>query len=480
MSHQNARFARLENNMKELQCKVDNFKCSPAISGIPGSKIYSGSTLPNPQFGGIGDMYIDTTTGNFYIKTLCGGWHTSTPNGHVLLQYWVESQTQDPQSIFSPNPAAFTSPDVDATITPLGLGSIRGSPTGNTRGSNAVDLQISRDNNNQVSSGNNSVIGGGQSNTASGDISVVGGGVLNVASGDVSFIPGGVLNSAVFDFSNANGLFSYSAGAFSSANGLFVGAIDDFSFATGLFNEPGSISGNPRQFMVGGGNDPSSRSNLFSVDAAGNIHVPGSVISGPADHAEYFESNDSAKYPVGMSVAFTGAGRKIKVAGDTDVPFGVVSQKPSSIGNAAEGHWSQKYIQTQVSEDVYDVVYQTETIPYQMDTFKDGQYIRTVQNFPKKVAVMEEVNVIQDGKPVGKKTAPKRVKTGTRIATKSTLNPNFDSNKTYVPRSQRPEWNVIAMIGVVDILKTTPKNPSWTLIASPSTNDDQYDTYYIH
>ena len=51
----------------------------------------------------------------------------------------------------------------------------------------------------------------------------------------------------------------------------------------------------------------------------------------------------------------------------------------------------------------------------------------------------------------------------------------YDPTILYIPRSARPEWNVVGLIGVVKILKNQPVNSRWTKMKE----DTDYDTWLI-
>ena len=52
---------------------VANIKGPPGENGLPGSKIYTAIGNPSDSLGSNNDLYIDSATGNFYIKT-SGSW----------------------------------------------------------------------------------------------------------------------------------------------------------------------------------------------------------------------------------------------------------------------------------------------------------------------------------------------------------------------------------------------------------------------
>ena len=41
------------------------------------------------------------------------------------------------------------------------------------------------------------------------------------------------------------------------------------------------------------------------------------------------------------------------------------------------------------------------------------------------------------------------------------LNPDWDSSKTYIPREERKEWDVVGLVGKLRMHKGQPTNPNW-------------------
>jgi|SRR5579872_535672 len=466
--------------------------CGPMFSGprgLPGSAILTGNGAPTPCLGRNGDFYLDNVSGNYYQKK-CSKWGDPVGRLQIFEPLNISAQ-QDPQLILSPVAASFTSPDVDMTIEPLGNGALRGSSTGNARGINAVDWQINRESDEtwEVASGDNSVVAGGFGNAAESCGDVASGGNFNDAFGGVSTISGGIgsgaggYGSAVFgglnnyaaeDFSGVGGLFSQASGFASFAYGAGLTVSDDYSAAVGVSNVHGTISGHTRQFMVGGG--VHSPVNLMSVDSVGNVYAEATFHTGGADYAEYMESNDTQKYPVGTSVVFTGVNSKIRIAQSTDTPIGVVTQNPSIVGNSAESHWSGKFTQVQETQDVYETVKQDKQVKKPKYTVQGNQVIKTTEMKTIKVPVTQEMDIVENGKVIGKRKVIQKTKTGTRTINTLALSPNFDATKTYVPRSARPEWNLIGLHGVISVLKTSPVAPNWVLMDG---SDATYNVYYV-
>lgn len=128
------------------------------------------------------------------------------------------------------------------------------------------------------------------------------------------------------------------------------------------------------------------RRNSFRVHKDGNVYATAYNTSG-ADYAEYFEwadGNPDGEDRRGMLVQLVGD--KITPAHGDDI-LGAVSARPSVCGNAYEDEWHGKY-----KRDVF------------------GAFI-----------------LVKDGK--------------------RQLSDEYDPDRKYIPRSQRPEWAAVGMIG---------------------------------
>jgi len=147
----------------------------------------------------------------------------------------------------------------------------------------------------------------------------------------------------------------------------------------------GSNSSYP--LAVGGGTSSSDRSNIFYVDLSGSVYAKGSYNTIGADYAECFEwadGNPENEDRRGMLVSLKGD-RIVPAHGDNIL--GAVSAHLSVVGNAYEEHWHGKY-----KTDVF------------------GAFVTD-----------------KDGKPI--------------------LSADYDPNREYIPRSKRPEWAAVGLVG---------------------------------
>ena len=234
-------------------------------------------------------------------------------------------------------------------------------------------------------------------------------GLATTASGNSSHAEGSSTTASFFS-SHAEGN-STTALAYQHAGGHYNNttvATDSKSLGTG--------SGT--SFVVGNGT-PSAKSNAFRVNDNGQPFGQQGYTTQGCDYAEYYEwldKNTDEEDRRGYFVTLDG--EKIKIANPGDFVLGIVSAWPSIIGNGDED-WLGRYI---------------------LDDFGS----RIAETFEYEIEEKEEITN-EDGE---KEIVTKKVK---KTGTHWKQNPNYDPNKPYTQRSERPEWDAIGMLGVLAV-----------------------------
>ncbi len=144
----------------------------------------------------------------------------------------------------------------------------------------------------------------------------------------------------------------------------------------------------------------------------GKLSVNGKVLASGSDYAKYYEwtdGNTENEDRRGLFVALDG--EKIRVAKSADdFVLGVVSAAPGFIENAYETEWQGKYV-----KDVYgERIVQTVEAPESADA--DGNAIPAT------------------------------------IKTEYVVNPEYNADEEYIPRSQRSEWTCVGLIGEIVVI----------------------------
>lgn len=147
-------------------------------------------------------------------------------------------------------------------------------------------------------------------------------------------------------------------------------------------------------FKVGNGASIYSRSNALRLTPTGDLYIAGSLHATGADYAEFFEwldGNENNEDRTGYFVTLEGDKIK-KSTTDSEYILGVVSVKPSIAGNAQDDQWQGMYEKDEWGRIIYENV--------------DGEK-------------------------------------------KPKINSKYDNDKTYIPRSERKEWSIVGMLGVL-------------------------------
>ncbi|QUL57919.1 hypothetical protein KDC22_16420 [Paenibacillus tritici] len=222
------------------------------------------------------------------------------------------------------------------------------------------------------------------------------------ASGDASHAEGS-LTQANGPFSHTEGL-STIADALSShaeGNNTVVLPIHIFSHIMGSNGEtlyPGS-------WHLANGNADTSGLAAVLQGSTGNLYLQGNVFPNGADYAEMFETVDGLPIEPGYFV--TTEGERVRKATPADkYILGVISARPSILGDASHLHWKGKY---------------------------------EVDEWGRVIYADREVEAVTDMKG--------NVLTPAYSVSAAVLNPQYKPSQTYVPRIDRPEWVAVGTMG---------------------------------
>ena len=197
----------------------------------------------------------------------------------------------------------------------------------------------------------------------------------------------------------------------SIAMGTGTQTTSDFSVVQGRSN----IKDTAKTYVhiVGNGTSDSARSNAYTLDWQGNGTFSGTVSSSTgADYAEYFEwkdGNPDNEDRVGYIVTLDGD--KIVKADSGDDILGICSGTAMVLGDSAEWNWSKRYL----TDDFGRIIYEDYDVEH--EEVKDENTGKVIEE-----AWTEHIH------------APKQ-------------NPDYDTTKAYIKRAERPEWQIVGMMG---------------------------------
>ena len=148
---------------------------------------------------------------------------------------------------------------------------------------------------------------------------------------------------------------------------------------------------------------------VHTIDTVGNGWFKGSVTGSGSDYAEYFEwldGNPNNEDRVGTIVALNGD--KIYPANAEDDLLGIISGTATVVGDNPECDWRGRFLTDNYGRKIMEEIEETKPI-YNSETDQIEEVI-TTRPFPK-------------------------------------INPEYDKTKEYIRRADRPEWDVVGLMG---------------------------------
>jgi hypothetical protein len=186
----------------------------------------------------------------------------------------------------------------------------------------------------------------------------------------------------------------------------------------------------------------------------GEAYADASWNASGADYAEYFESKDGSKMPVGTTVKLDGD--KIVACESGDSPLGVVRPQgcSSNIGNAAGVKWQGKYLTDDYRSPIKEEYSVTSWIDGKDANGGDNDIQYHTDKIPSDVTVPDDATVLSTEKD------------GSKLMRKK-LNPDFVENigedgfQIYLTREDRDEWHIVGLLGQIPITNGQPTGSSW-------------------
>lgn len=186
---------------------------------------------------------------------------------------------------------------------------------------------------------------------------------------------------------------------------------------------------------------PSVNNNTIALNYTdGSLYYNGSLNSGGADYAEFFEWNDGNplnENRVGYFVSLQGNGIEIN---NYNI-IGIISSNPSVAGDSAELKWNDIF-----QKDEWGNNLQEKFEVYEIE--KDNQ------NF--KIYIDENRNVYTEppsfdnllGELYFDDISNKKL---IEVGYSNKINPLYNKNQSYIPRRERPEWSTVGLLGKLHV-----------------------------
>lgn len=234
-----------------------------------------------------------------------------------------------------------------------------------------------------------------------------------------------------------SGVNSHAYGSRSSVLNSLESETLQGSYCQTIVNSRGVKSPGNYHFLLGYGDKGASAGNI-KIDMSsisGNIKTAGQVTTSNnfADYAEYFESESGGAIRNGTIVTLEG--RYIRKAQHNDVPLGVISGTAGIILGDQMFHHKDRYQRDEFGVIVYEE---------QLKTWQDDEG----NEYSEMVKVPVE-------------------------------NEDYVENEAYESRSERPEWNVVGLIGQVYVsIDDTVDEGDWISARNGKGTKDNENGYY--
>jgi hypothetical protein len=133
---------------------------------------------------------------------------------------------------------------------------------------------------------------------------------------------------------------------------------------------------------------------------------------------------------------------KIRIAKNSEPILGVVTKNSGIIGNSQELAWHGSVQRDKFNQplEIYDRLYDLRS------------FIFNLGIDPGQKSELELIDLLKlNGKAWGDFNDPDRIKPLIHP-----LSPSYNSNHRYIPRSQRPEWTCVGLLGCLVVLEENP------------------------
>jgi len=182
----------------------------------------------------------------------------------------------------------------------------------------------------------------------------------------------------------------------------------------------------------------------FNLRGDGTGYSDGGWTTPASDYAEYFEwedGNPDNEDRRGVSVVLDGTTIREAVAGEE--PLGIISARPSIVGDAATERWKEKYL----TDDFGSYIVEPHNVVSWTD--EDGKEHEYEDfNMPEDILIPDDAVIAtadENGVPF----------------THRKLNPDYDPNQAYVSREHRPEWDTVGLLGKLRMRKGQVTGSRW-------------------
>jgi len=222
---------------------------------------------------------------------------------------------------------------------------------------------------------------------------------------------------------------------------------------------------------------------VFRVRGDGTIFAESATVNTPGDYAEYFEWADGNQRDAdrrGISVVLENG--KIRRAVLGEEPIGVISATPVFLADAAENYWTGKNLTDHFGSKIleeYKIVQWIEiretpkkAVPRKRDP-ETGEYLPPEMEI-EKVLIQYQHDQIPEGVKVPDDAVTLTHDEKGNLLTRPKLNPKYDPNAPYIPRSERKEWDPVGLLGKICVLNDQVIGKNWVKLEAVNEKITRY------
>jgi len=156
----------------------------------------------------------------------------------------------------------------------------------------------------------------------------------------------------------------------------------------------------------------------------------------------------------------------------------VIIATPNMVGNNYDEYWHGKYEISEYGEKIYEEYEYKKEVPIYTEKIVkekvlekvDGYYFEIEKEKVIKDPLIEKVNIYDEKGVYLRADNIHKTRTIIKTGKRQKISKNFDPNLKYVSRKDRPEWNIVGLLGQVYIKHGQIIHNDW--IKMRDINDD--------
>ena len=157
-------------------------------------------------------------------------------------------------------------------------------------------------------------------------------------------------------------------------------------------------------------------------------------------------------------------GDKIRKANSGEVPIGVISTNPATVGDSAWNNWNQKYLKDDFGSYIFEY---HNVVEWETTEIDNNGNPKTISHSYEDWNLPEDLEIPENAIYKSHDDAVNAFK-------HKVLNPDYNPDLEYITREDRPEWDMVGLLGKLRIRKGQPVDSRWIKMKDISENVEQW------